>query len=299
MGRDVGRNDVGTRVDRLDDRQREPLVEGRDDDNARSVQGIVQFVLADAASGDRLAGAHRGVDAPVVDSRLLAGHPDDEDVAGVVAACGRDADGGQGAVRVLAALVSGHHHDRAGRVALAFRASFRDSGRPGDLGQLGRPPDHPRQLVLDEVRDADELVIAAKRIEAGRVLDPRSRMPQVDGRVVHRDEVEDDRDLVGGALQHGDERLGARSERRRLDEHRESGHARLGHPRDLLARAGEVIGQGLEAAVDEEDDLVVAKRPPDTEQGTAREPADAAGAEGRALQAAGIEEHPIAVGGRW
>ena len=235
------------------------------------------------------------MDAPVVDAGALAGHADDEDVARLVAACGRDANGRKGAIGVLAALVSGHHDDRASRTALHIHLNGRDSCGPRDVSEVGLPADHARQFVLGQMRDADELVIGAKRIEPGRILDPRRRVPQVDRRVMHRDEVEDDGDLVGRAVEKRDERLRARGERRRLDEHRKPWHARLGHPRDLLARAGKVSGQSLKAAVDEEDDLFVAERPPDAEQRAARETADTAGAEGGALEAAGIEEHPVAV----
>ncbi|CAB4974771.1 unannotated protein [freshwater metagenome] len=258
----------------------------------------MQFGVAHAARSNRLSGAHSRVNAPVVDSRPLTGHADHKDVAGLIAACSRNSDGGEGAIRVLSALIASHHDNGTRRLPLMRRAHCRDSGRPGDL-RIGRlSPDDRGQLVLHKVRDADEFVIAPQGIESGGILRARCGMTQVDGRVMHRDEVEDDGDLVGRAVEDRDKRLRAGGERRWLDEHRESRHVRLGHTSDLQAGTRKIIGQTLKSPINEEHDLLVAERRANAEQRTAREPADAAGAEGGTLQAAGIEEHPVAIGRR-
>ena len=258
MGGDVGGDDRCPGSQRLDDRQGEPLVEGRDHDEARLRQQGSHLLVADAPHRDGLARPHRGGDGPVVDARLLAGHPDDDDLARRRVAGGGGPDARQHAERVLARLVAGHDDDRPGATSRRRnRPRGQHIARPRHdrlqgVRTLGRATEEGRQLRAGQVRDADELVVEAQGVQCCGVLGPRRHVPQVDRRVVHRDEVEYDSDRVRGAVQQPHQRIGARGHGRGLHEHAEGGQRALSDACHLLARAGQVRGQLLETAIDQQ-----------------------------------------------
>ncbi len=173
-------------------------------------QESVHLLVAEPLGSARLALAHGRGNRPVVHAIPRTGHADHDHVPGFVVGC-RSSDAGQSAERVLAGIVTRHHHDRARRCPRRTRRLSEGSTSRGHATSdfsasgpsRGRPSREPSSVCARWEMHTNSSY--SRRASSAAAYSPReARVAEVDGRVVPGDEVEDDGDLARSAVQQGE-----------------------------------------------------------------------------------------------